>query len=68
MWESMPFFQELVTQKGGVEAAFQSVGESSPGGRLALPEEVAMGILYLASDESAFVTGTNLVFDSGDSA
>jgi hypothetical protein len=29
---------------------------------------VALAILYLASEESSFVTGTNLVFDNGDTA
>jgi len=33
--------------------------------RLAVPHEIAQGILYLASPESAFVTGTQLVVDGG---
>ncbi len=32
------------------------------------PEEVAWGILYLASDESKFVTGSELVIDGGYTA
>ena len=39
-----------------------------PMGRLAKVEEIAYGILYLASDESSFVTGTELVIDGGYSA
>ena len=34
-----------------------------PIGRLGLPEDVAYGVLYLASDESSFVTGNELVID-----
>jgi NAD(P)-dependent dehydrogenase (short-subunit alcohol dehydrogenase family) len=68
MWKTMPFFQELMAKEGGEEAAFQAMVQSSPFGRWALPEEVALAILYLASDESSFVTGTNLVFDNGDTA
>lgn len=66
MWKTMPFFRELMEKEGGEEAAFQAMARSTPAGRWALPEEVALAILYLASDESSFVTGTNLVFDNGD--
>ena len=36
-----------------------------PLGRRGQPEEVAYGMLYLASDESSFVTGSELVIDGG---
>ncbi len=36
-----------------------------PLGRYGQPEEVAYGILFLASDESAFMTGSELVIDGG---
>jgi len=32
------------------------------------PEEIAAAALYLASDESAFVTGTEFIIDGGFSA
>jgi cyclopentanol dehydrogenase len=41
---------------------------STPLGREGKPEEVAYGVLYLASDESSFVTGTELVIDGGYTA
>ena len=39
--------------------------DPTPLGRLGQPEDVAMGALYLASDESSFVTGAELVIDGG---
>ncbi len=36
-----------------------------PLGRIGRPEDVAYGVLYLASDESSFVTGAELVIDGG---
>src|SRR5262245_31292422 len=40
----------------------------TPLGRDGKPEEVAYGVLYLASDESSFVTGAELVIDGGFTA
>lgn len=39
--------------------------EGHPIGRLGNPMDIAYGVLYLASDESSFVTGTELVIDGG---
>ena len=37
-------------------------------GRIATPEDIAYGALYLASDESSFVTGSDLAIDGGFTA
>ncbi len=42
--------------------------ERTPLGRMGRPEDIAAGILYLASDESSFVTGSELVIDGGMTA
>jgi NAD(P)-dependent dehydrogenase (short-subunit alcohol dehydrogenase family) len=39
-----------------------------PIGDFGRPEDIAYGILYLISDESRFVTGTELVIDGGMNA
>jgi NAD(P)-dependent dehydrogenase (short-subunit alcohol dehydrogenase family) len=36
-----------------------------PIGHFGEPEDVAYGVLYLASDESKFLTGSELVIDGG---
>ena len=39
--------------------------KSYPLGRLGKPVDVANGVIYLLSDSSCWVTGTNLVIDGG---
>ncbi len=55
-----------------VRRLVEDVGESldalkarQPMGRLGTPEEIAAAVLYLASDDAAFVTGTAFVIDGG---
>ena len=40
----------------------------TPLGRTAHPDEVAYGVLFLSSDESSFMTGSELVIDGGEMA
>ena len=40
-------------------------GDMVPAKRVGTPEDVANAVLYLASDEASFVTGTTLVVDGG---
>jgi NAD(P)-dependent dehydrogenase (short-subunit alcohol dehydrogenase family) len=44
---------------------YQRTVSRIPLGRYGQPEDIAYGVLYLASDESAFVTGSELVIDGG---
>ena len=37
----------------------------TPLGRIGKPEDIAYGVLYLVSDESVWVTGSELVIDGG---
>jgi NAD(P)-dependent dehydrogenase (short-subunit alcohol dehydrogenase family) len=46
-------------------AALDRVLTATPLGRLGEPSEVAAAVVYLASDEAAFVTGTMLYTDGG---
>jgi NAD(P)-dependent dehydrogenase (short-subunit alcohol dehydrogenase family) len=49
-------------------ASRQAQVDRVPLGRIGAPEEIAYGVLYLASDESSFVTGSELVIDGGRTA
>jgi NAD(P)-dependent dehydrogenase (short-subunit alcohol dehydrogenase family) len=48
-----------------VEAARGAALASHPIGRLGTPNDIAKGIVFLASDDAAFMTGAGLVVDGG---
>lgn len=48
--------------------AYQRLVGQHPVGHLGEPADIAYGVLYLASDESKFVTGSELVIDGGYTA
>jgi len=72
MWNKMPFWKDLVAKHGGEEGAWEALGGIDPNQhplkRMAFPEEIAKAVLFLASDESAHITGTDLVVDAGYTA
>jgi NAD(P)-dependent dehydrogenase (short-subunit alcohol dehydrogenase family) len=47
------------------DTARQALNELHPLGHLGEPDDIAMGVIYLASDEAKFVTGAELVIDGG---
>jgi NAD(P)-dependent dehydrogenase (short-subunit alcohol dehydrogenase family) len=60
-----PWIDKRLKEAPNPEAALQALVARQPMGRLGTAEEMAAGILYLASDEAAFATGTTLVVDGG---
>jgi NAD(P)-dependent dehydrogenase (short-subunit alcohol dehydrogenase family) len=69
IWKSMGSFREMIQkERGNEDAVFQAIGQKVPLKRYAEPEEVARAVLYLASDDAAYVTGTELIIDGGFTA
>lgn len=62
-----PILQDLVGDKDQA-TIFAKLEKQVPLGRLGEAEEVAQAVLYLASDESRFVTASELKIDGGISA
>ena len=44
---------------------FKIVSEHTPLGHIGKPDDIAYACLYLASDESKYITGINLTIDGG---
>jgi NAD(P)-dependent dehydrogenase (short-subunit alcohol dehydrogenase family) len=64
-----PLVEELARQSPeGIEAFRKHLDSLHPIGHVGEPEDIACGVLYLASDESKFVTGSELVIDGGYTA
>ena len=63
-WAMTPLSVEAFSKPDNLNPKLAQV----PMGRLANVDDIAYGMLYLASDEAAFVTGAELVIDGGMSA
>jgi NAD(P)-dependent dehydrogenase (short-subunit alcohol dehydrogenase family) len=68
MWRTMDFFRDLVAGHGGEEGAFAAVEGPVPSQQFFAAEEVARTVLFLASDESAHLSGVEVVMDRGHTA
>ena len=60
-----PSLDERIEAQGGGDEVRQAFIARQPMGRIGTPEEIAAIALYLASDESAFTTGTAMIVDGG---
>ena len=64
-----PMVKGHLEQGGGdVEARKRELNALHPLGRMGTPDDIAWGVVYLASDEARFVTGAELVIDGGYTA
>ena len=63
-----PMVEDYLKSQGDVEEGRKYLDTLHPIGHVGEPEDIAYGIVYLASDESKFVTGSELVIDGGYTA
>lgn len=59
---------DYLSGAGDFEQRLREVGEAFPMGRVAHVSEIARGVLFLASDDSSYMTGQMLIIDGGNTA
>jgi NAD(P)-dependent dehydrogenase (short-subunit alcohol dehydrogenase family) len=60
-----PGLNDLVASTGAGEQRLRMISSSVPLGRLGTPNEIAKAVVFLASDDSSYITGTELFVDGG---
>jgi 3(or 17)beta-hydroxysteroid dehydrogenase len=63
-----PMVERILRDAPDPEARMRELAGAHPVGCLGEPDDIAYGVLYLASDEAKFVTGAELVIDGGYTA
>ena len=63
-----PMVNGFVESQGEVEAGRKALNALHPLGHVGEPDDIAYGVLYLASQEAKFITGSELVIDGGYTA
>jgi NAD(P)-dependent dehydrogenase (short-subunit alcohol dehydrogenase family) len=60
-----PGLKELMSARGVGEQGLKAMAGNIPLGRLGAPDDIAKAVVFLASDDSSFVTGIELFVDGG---
>lgn len=60
-----PLYSKLGFSEADLKDVAASIQKQVPAGRFAQPREIADAVVYLASDESAFVVGGEILIDGG---
>lgn len=62
---STPLYSKLGLSEAELQSVAASIQGQVPAGRFGKPSEIAQAIVFLASDESAFTVGSELLIDGG---
>ena len=60
-----PFVKARLAEYPDPKKAYADMASTQALGRMAKPEEIAAAALYLASDDSSFITGSDFIIDGG---
>jgi NAD(P)-dependent dehydrogenase (short-subunit alcohol dehydrogenase family) len=60
-----PGLSGLLAASGAAEQRRKTISNAVPLGRFGTPDEIAKAVVFLASDDSSYVTGTELFVDAG---
>jgi NAD(P)-dependent dehydrogenase (short-subunit alcohol dehydrogenase family) len=61
-----PALRGIAPDEASVEALLQQMADSTTLGRVGTPDEIAAAVLFLSTDQSSFVTGSELFADGGE--
>ncbi len=63
-----PMVESFAGSQGDVQAVRRALDAKHPLGHVGDPDDIAWGVVYLASEEARFITGSELVIDGGYTA